>query len=115
MREPRVITAPREGYWAIRLTSGGPEVAACIRLEQSLWEPGEPTNLLDRSPILTARINGEIVPLDDVWLRRGREIDEATYAWLLADRRWAKTYAGHLPEARPRQAVDLRALKPVTP
>lgn len=111
-RKPRRIDRPQPGYWAVRLSKGGVEVAACIRWERTEREPAEPDNLMERSPILTARINGEIVPLDAVWLRRGREISEAEYKFLVADRAWARAHAPTLPEAEPTQPVDLLTVKP---
>ena len=70
---------------------------------------------MDRSPILTARINGEIVPIDEVWTRRGRPISEAEYRYLVADRQWAKRWAPHLPEANPYRRIDPRQVAPVRP
>lgn len=106
MREPRVISRPEPGYWAIVLVKGGPTVAARIFIHQTAHEPGEPENLMERSPLLSAEINGEPVAVDEVWLRRGRPITKAEHDFLVADRAWVREHAAHLPEARPTEKVD---------
>jgi hypothetical protein len=106
----RVLGQYKPGYWAMTFTKGGVEVGCCIRWERTECEPGNPANLMDRSPILTARKNGAVCHLDDIWLRRGREITAAEYEFLVADREWAKENAPHLPEANPTHRVDLATL-----
>jgi hypothetical protein len=106
----RVLGQYEPGYWAMRLAKGAPEVGACIRWEQTTHEPGDETNRMDRSPILTARINGEVRHLDDVWTRRGRPITEAEYRFLVEDRGWAKDHAPHLPEANPHRRAGIADL-----
>jgi hypothetical protein len=118
MAQARDISRPQCGYWTLRLARNAPPVPASIQFEQTLWEPGVMWNLCDRSPILTARISGEIVPLAKVWERRGREIDEQTYRFMLADQAWAFANAPHLPEADPTKPVTsetLRNLNPILP
>lgn len=107
----RVLGQYEPGWWAMKLVKKGVEVAACIQYERTAAEPSNPDNLMDRSAILTARINGEIVPLDRVWLSRGRQIDEAEYNWLLADRAWAKKYRPNSPEANPGRKIDWKLIK----
>lgn len=117
-REARVISEPRPGLWAVRLTKGGVEVAARIFWTAcpdcgAVVEPGSwPPNIAERSPMLAAEINGEAVMLDAVWLRRGRAISEAEYRWLLADRAWAKEHRPDDPAADPMRAVDRLTVKP---
>lgn len=113
--DSRQIDRPRCGYWAVRLTAGAPEVGASIQWEQTTFEPGEHMNLMERSPILTARLDGRIVTVEEVWTRRGREISPEEYFWLIEDRKWARRYAPHLPEANPTKAADLRAIPAIMP
>lgn len=105
-RDTRRIDAPRPGLWAVRLRSGAVEVAARIFWHRTEHEPGEPENIMDRSAILSAELNGELVPLEAVWLRRGRPITEAEFKFLVADRAWAAKHAPSLPEANPREPID---------
>jgi hypothetical protein len=86
--------------------SGGPEVPACICVVQTLHEPGIPENLMERSPFLAAFILGKPAGLDEVWKRRGREIDRGEYDYRVDDARWAKAFAPREAIARPRQRVD---------
>lgn len=103
----RHIDTPQPGFWMVRLVKGGPEVPAAIQWELTRHEPGNPTNRMERSPILTARIQGEIVPVEMVWLRRGRPITEAEFRFQIADTEWAKTYAPAEPKANPKAPIDL--------
>lgn len=110
-RQPRQIDRPEPGLWAVRLRRGAVEVAARI-----FWcghEPGDPDNELER-PFLDAEINGDRVPPDEVWHRRGRVISPAEYRFLIADRTWARDHAPEDPAANPLQAVDLLTVKPPT-
>jgi hypothetical protein len=114
-RDTRVIDRPAPGFWAVRLAGGAPEVGAAILLVHTTFEPAHPTNLMDRSPSLAAYINGFRVSLGDVWERKGRQISEDEYRFLIADRDWARRYAPRSAEANPHQKADLRALPPVLP
>ena len=44
------------------------------------------------------------------YLLLGRPIDEAEYAFLLADRKWASEFAPETPEANPRMRVTTDAI-----
>ena len=88
MRETRDITKPQTGFWMVKLVKGGTEVPACIRLLTTTTEPGNPENVMERSPALAAFIGGKAVPMDEVWLRRGRSITAAEYERALNDLRW---------------------------
>ena len=115
MSEPRRIDRPECGFWAVRMTRGGVDVGAAIQWERTTFEPAHPTNLMDRSAIMTGRINGEIVTVEEVWTRRGREITEAYYRFLLADRAWARAHAPQDPAANPRQRPDITKVPPMMP
>jgi hypothetical protein len=97
----------------VRMAKGAAEVPARIAWERTEHEPGDPSNLMDRSPILTARINGELVAVDEVWLRRGRAIDQAEYDFQLADVAWARQHAPSDPKANHRDPVDLTSAPPL--
>jgi hypothetical protein len=100
------LDKPECGWWRVRLTKGGPFAAASIQYEQTLHEPGEPSNLMERSAIMTARINGEVVLLADVWERRKEPITKASHDYMVADTAWAKKFSPDEPQANPRKKVD---------
>lgn len=114
-RIARRIDRPACGWWAVRLVSGGPEIAARIFRVHTTFEPGEPQNLMIRSPFLAAEIDGRTVDPEEVWTRRGRAISPEFYDWLLADRKWARAHAPASPEANPTRKVDVRSLAPIMP
>jgi hypothetical protein len=110
-RVPRFTLYPEPGYWAISLTKGGVEVAARIYWTScpdcgSVIDDSFPPNISERSPTLAAEINGAPVAIEEVWHRRGRDIDEAEYRFLIADRAWARQHAPNRPEANPTTRVD---------
>ena len=111
----RDITRPMPGYWAVRLTRGGPLVPAAIVWERSTYEPDNPTNLLDRSAILTGYIGGKMVSPSEVWERKGKPITKAEYEFELKDAAWAKDFAPQEPKAQPERYVDLREIAPIGP
>lgn len=112
-RAPRRIDKPEPGFWMLKLGRNTPEVPACIRLVQATFEPGEPTNLMDRSPSLVALIRGKIVPLSEVWERRGRAITEQEYDYQLRLAHWADETGEPTPLAEPQAPIDFNALKPL--
>lgn len=114
---PRRIDAPQEGLWAIRLGGiGTPEVAAAIiRRTRRSPDPAAPSNIQSECNVLEAYIDGRLVSLDAVWLRKGRAIDEREYQFLIDDRKWARTFKPNDPAANPQQRVDLRRVAPILP
>lgn len=92
------------------MAAGGREVGAAIVRHQTLFEPGNPSNLCDRSPFLVAYINGTEVPVEDVWTRRGRPISEKEYEFLIRDVDWARQHAPASSLAKPQERVDLRTV-----
>lgn len=107
----RFINAPEPGYWAVQLTRGGPLVPACIVFEQTRFEPGELTNIMDRSPILTAYLAGEAVSVHRVWQMRGDPISREIYDFMVRDAAWVRENAPDDPKARPQEAVDWSSVK----
>ena len=112
MTEPRVIDKPREGFWLIKLVKNGPEVAAAIILEHTTYEPGNALNRMDRSATLAAYIDGHPCHIDEVWLRRGRPIDEREYRFRIRDTAWLREHAPDDPGANPKTAIDSLTVKP---
>lgn len=106
----RTLGRHEVGYWAMKLVKDGKEVGCCIQWEQTAFEPGDPSNRMDRSPVLTARKDGEICRLDDVWLGRGRVISEADYRYMVELAAWARENDPNSPEANPRRRIDIAAL-----
>lgn len=114
----RPISSPSIGYWAVRLAKNGAEVGARIYWLRcgdcgAALDPTTIANITEGRPELAAEIDGEPASVDDVWLRRGRVIDETEYRWLLEDARWCREHAPEEPRAQPRQAVDIRQLRPM--
>lgn len=113
------VDEPRTGMFKVRLTKGGPWVAMKISHGPAL-DPitGE---TLDRSPLWSVEINGEIVgtPCPDPWgagvdpTRMGDEIDEAEYRYLIALKDHAERYEPDHPAARPRRAIDPNSTRPI--
>ena len=107
LRGARFVEQPKTGWWLMRAVKGGPEVPASIQWERTEHEPGEPQNLMDRSPVLTARIAGRIVALDRVWNWTKREISKAEFDYRTSEAAWAAVHAPHEPAANPRKKLDL--------
>lgn len=104
---------PEPGFYAYRFVKGAPEVGARI-LHEPTRDP-DTGDLLDRSFWWTVTINGKpdinpgLEPSDTVWnvYIYGRRIAEPEYRFLVADREWAAEHRPELPEANPRERVDL--------
>jgi hypothetical protein len=103
---------PGVGYYKVRQVRGGPWIAARIWLDDDRYEPGNPENRLDRSPILRAEIGGEEVEVERIGVY-AETIDVAEYQFLLASARHADKHRPESPEANPKQGVDLGAMKPI--
>jgi len=103
------------GWFAVRQVRRGPEVALQVQ-HQPTPDPTTGEINWERPHIWTYTLGGKIVHEDmarcpRIWI--GREIDQAEYDFLLADRHWAAENAPHTPEAQPDQAGDLRKMEPV--
>lgn len=114
MTDARNIDRPEPGFWMVRLVKGGVDVPARIFRETCLAEPGAHANRMERPTFLVAEILGETVPLDDVWLRRGRPIDAAEYRFQVADFDHAVAWRPGDPKHAPRARVDLTQLPPLS-
>lgn len=102
----RLVEQPGTGWWLMRAVKGGPEVPASIQWERTECEPGNSGNLMDRSPILTARIAGKLVSWDRVWNWVKRPISRADHDYRLADMAWAAQHRPDLPIANPHKRLD---------
>ena len=114
---PIELSRPEPGWWTIRLTKGGPPVAAAIFWVLTEVEPGCPENDMrgTRSRFLAAFILGDPVPLDRVWTASKIErIDETEYRHQVALYRWAKRNAPTEAIGRPRDPIDLFSHPPPT-
>ena len=114
--EQRDPDKPEEGYYALKLVKGGPEVAACIlrvpseAVEHSLYEWGaraddEPLGISHLDPQLA---NG----VQQVWLF-GRRISQQEHDFMLARARHAKLHDPQSPWANPRKPLDLKSIPPI--
>lgn len=113
--EARMLGHPQPGYWLMRKAKGAPLVPARIWWHCTDYEPGNALNRMERSPILSAEIAGELVPLSRVWEHRGHEITPDEFRFRLAEAAWLRENAPDDPIANPDKAVDLRALAPIMP
>lgn len=110
-RLPRPISQPQPGSWRVRLHRHGPLIVAEIRLVHTTHEPGEPDNLMERSPFLAGFINNAPAPLHRVWQMRHLDAvppERIAYERDLADWRRAgrDSWAKNEPQANPRRPVD---------
>ncbi len=108
----RIINKPIPGFFKMRLVKGGPWVPALIYRPCPLELHPETFQWIDRWPHLKAEIDGMPVSVDRIWTS-GRIIPVAEYLYLTADRAWVRQYAPDLPEARPKEAIDIGTLPPI--
>lgn len=112
----RAVDEPRPGFFRIRLVKGGPWVAA--RIEHRPSRDPLTGELLDRSPLWRVTIAGEELPASPDPLRAGvfrvwhsgQPISESEYRYLTARREHAIRYEPDLPEAAPRERIDLLSM-----
>jgi hypothetical protein len=108
---PRDISRPRASWWLMRIVKDGPSTVPA-RIYWTDAEPGEPSNKLDRWPLpfLAAEIAGKVADIDDIWSRRGVEIDEQEFNYRMADMNYARDHAPAEPIANPTRKVDIRSV-----
>lgn len=100
------IDEPVAGWYAVRMTRGGPLVAARLWYGPPL-DPEPPHEPLDRSYRWQGLKAGQECSLEDLWpFCASSPITEATYEHMLAVQAWAENHAPDAPEANPRAAVD---------
>ena len=117
----------RPGYWLVRERLGqrkwGPLLPAAITWVQTLAEPGEPTNKMQRSGFWAASVGDEPVSIwslqqethtfGDRIYRREREIDQSEFNYRIADLRWATEHAPHEAQTQPRLPFILATAPPI--
>jgi hypothetical protein len=113
-RTPVDLNNPNVGFYLTRIVKGGPFMPCAIwrpcpiEMEPEFW------NALDRWPRLQAMRAGEPVPVEWIWPVCARwPIDAADYRYRMAVKDWAEEHAPWSPEAKPREAVDLNAMRPI--
>lgn len=99
--------APRPGWWLCRLVKDGPLVPCAIELRACPHEPGDPSNVMERSPVLVGFVDGEEVHPSRVPWPYGTPTTEADYRYRLANAEWARKHAPHEPIARPKERIDM--------
>lgn len=98
------------GFWLVQLKRRGPWCPAAIMLIHTAYEPGNPTNLMERSPFLAAFVSGEPVDLEDVMSRRVHSITEDVYWRSCQEIDRARSLNVYDPRAHPRRAIKLAAM-----
>ena len=125
----RQLGRPEPGYFTMRLVKGGPLVPARIYrvcpmvepcrdvmigglvypdIEPGEADPDDWCRPCDRTRPLRADIAGEPCDPLRVW-EGGRFTTRAEWRFLTDDLAWARQHAPASPQARPKQAVDLRS------
>lgn len=103
----RRLNDPQPGLWMIRCCRHCPEVAARIWICDH--EPGLPANKVDQ-PYLQAQIGIDLVPPENVWLRRGREISHTEYDFQIATLKWLSRNRPTDPRIHYREPVAISAI-----
>jgi hypothetical protein len=99
----RDIADPKAGFYKRRLIKNGPWVTVLIRVEG-----GEQVAEVDGE---THRANGEPFNAWDMGATSW-PIDEPEYRYLVRMREWVNKHAPHMPQARPREPINLSDLPP---
>jgi hypothetical protein len=112
------LARPEPGLYRIRRVKGGVSVPVkiwrpCLCTIGGSDEEHQWTPACDRFPALRALIDGwEDADPMTVW-NSCRPIEPAEYEFLVNDHAWARSHAGHLPQANPRLPVNLEELDPL--
>jgi hypothetical protein len=111
---PALIDQPVAGFYRRRLVKGGPWV------EVEIWRGfgADPLTgeALERGWEWRATQAGESVPIWEVWpYCAGEPIEKAEFEYLRATRLYAAAHDRSLPEARPRERIDIRNMPAVLP
>lgn len=103
---------PVAGFYRTKLVRGGPWVP--VRIWYGPSRDPETGEELDRSPYWQAECNGKEADALELWTWvAGREIPEAEYLFMMAKKDYAEKFAPELPEASPREKIDLNKLPPI--
>lgn len=102
------------GFYLVRWSLKGPQVPAMI--EVCNHEPGDPSNLMDRTYFIAVFAGEECDPYEVVACKEHIEITRAEYEFRVADRAWAREHAPADPAAvHARRRVDLTTMAPIEP
>ena len=108
----------RPGFWLARRAPGLPLVPAMIAGPLD-HEPGNPGNLLDRSPLAlpyVAELAGqECDPYEVSLMRELIPISEAEYRYRKAQCDWSRDWDAADPQLKPQCHADLTKLPPIGP
>lgn len=119
MSNHRHPDAVHPGFFTMRLVKGGPLVPARIWRpchctinggldnEAHDWRPD-----CDRWHRLEGEAAGKPAPVDIIW-QFGQFIDQAEFEYLTDVAEWDAHNDAASPHANPREAVDLRAMRPI--
>lgn len=108
------VSTPTAGFYRVKLARGA------VWSPVKLWfgPPLDPLTgeELDRSPRWQALVRGFLWERDvlELWTWcAGQPIGESEYEYLLAIHRHASAHEPGMPEARPREQIDLNVMKPL--
>jgi hypothetical protein len=109
---PHHVDTPTAGHYKMRMVRNGPFVPVRI------WfgPPHDPDTgeEMDRSHRWQAEIGGKEAAIERTWPWCAKNpIAEADYRYMRGVQQWATEHAPHEPEAAPREAVNINALKPL--
>ncbi len=100
---------PTAGLYRMRLVKGGPWCA--VRIWNGFGNDPVTGEILERCWIWRAEINGREVVIDRAWpWCAGHPITQPELEYLLAMHRHATKHAPHMPEANPREKIDLHKM-----
>ncbi len=110
------IGRPIPGFYRLKKVRGGVWVP-CLVYRPCPMNP-ETGEWIDRWYPLRIRLDGRVAEDygHDVLMQRWpylRPISEKEYTYLVHLHEWARKHAPHLPEANPREAVDLGSMEPI--
>lgn len=115
----RTMNQPEIGFYKMRLTKGGVEVAARIHRPCCCTVHGGDANAehawrdgCDRFPPLRGEADGRPRDPVNIWHSRIERIDEAEFLFLRDDAKWCRENAPAEPRANPDQPIDIRTLPP---
>ncbi len=111
-KAPTINDDPQPGYYKRKMVKGGPWVGVRIWLEQEIGEDGD----LLSEPRMKCMVGDDAADAGDQWLWVCTSpISAADYDYLTDTQRYATHRDPSMPEARPRESVDLNRLEPILP
>lgn len=113
--EHTMIAAVKRGpiFRVVRLVKRGPLCPTMIGWVQTIFEPGEPTNTMERSPHLCGYLSGEPVPHEELarlfasGKAGSRHITQAEYSRLVQEIASNRRAGRYDPRTQPHKPVDM--------